>query len=1180
MENKIYVRHSLKNLFCLIALFIFSAHSKAQTFPTGFSQVQIPGIYYPTSMAFAPDGRIFVTEKAGHLRIVKNGLVLSTPFATVTVDQLNERGLSSVCLDPNFNSNHYVYVYYTSTSGSIHNRLSRFTASGDVAVPGSEQILLEFEPLVNSIHNSGGMAFGLDGKLFLAVGNDNVNSNSQDLNNYKGKILRINADGSVPSGNPFSGSESANRIWAYGLRNPWTIALQPGTGKLYVDDVGEATWEEINDGTVAGRNFGWPATEGATTNPAYTSPVYTYHHGTSGSDQGCAITGGTFFNPTTSNYPAMYAGKYFFIDYCGQWINYIDMSSGTAVKQNFASNLPSAGNYIKVGNDGNLYYFSISQNSLYKIIYSGSSSAPAITTQPSNASVPLGQNVTFSVTASGTNPLSYQWRKNGTNISGANAASYTKTNVQYSDAGQYSCVVTNSLGSATSNNAVLTVTAPNAKPTATILSPGSGTFYRDGDVIHFSGDGTDPEDGTLPASAFNWYVEFHHATHYHPGPFIPAGIKTGSFNATFGSETAANVFFRLVLVVSDAQSQTDTAYVDIHPVTSTLTINSQPSGLSFTLEGIPHTTPYSVLAVSGMHRSISATTPQTFGDSNYVYNHWSQGGAASQTFVVTDANQTFKAFYTSSGGVACSATGQISREYWTGVTGTNISDIPVATAPTSTTMLTIFEGPSNIADHYGDRIRGYICPPVTGNYVFWIASHDNSELWLSTSSNPSGKVKIAAVTSYTMSREWTKFPSQQSAAIHLLAGNKYYIESLHRDGTAGDNIAVGWKLPDGTLERPIPGSRLSPYTSSGGSTPVVTITAPSGGTTYSNPSNIAITANASSAGGTITKVQFFENGTLLGQDLTAPYSFIWNGATTGSYALTAKATNNTGQVGTSAAVNITVAGCPTPVITAAGLTTMCSGSVVLKTTTAPGNMYQWKKDGTNISGASAANYTASVSGDYQVKVINGSCVGWSAPTTVRIQSGLSASITPGGPTTFCMGGNVKLYANTCSGYTYQWIKNGVNISGATASVYTATSAGSYQLMTSLSGSSAWSALQDVHVNTCMGDELLTDDGTEDLGKSLTTITEDSTGRFEMKVYPNPNNGSFTIMLNMATSREEKVKMRIVNLLGQEIYNKEFIAGDTSLREIVDLDSSLPVGIYTLQVVMGEKTESTSIVLAR
>jgi glucose/arabinose dehydrogenase len=367
-------------------------------------------IYYPTSLAFAPDGRIFCTEKAGKIKIVKNGAVLTTPFLTLNVNQLNERGLSSVALDPNFSSNHFVYIYYTTADAPIHNRLSRFTANGDVVLSGSEVPLLNFEPCVNSIHNGGGMAFGADGKLYVAIGNDNVNSNSQDLSNYKGKLLRINTDGSVPAGNPFSGSASASRIWAYGFRNPWSIDIQPGSGKIFVDDVGEANWEEINDATNPGSNFGWPGAEGMSSNPDYKNLVYTYPHGATGSNDGCAITGGAFFNPSTSNYPASYTSKYFFTDYCNKWINYLDLSGSSPVKYNFASNLAGALNCIKIGPDGNLYYYSISQNTLFKILYSNTN-APIITAQPQNLSVPQGQPASFSVSVSGATPLNFQWRK-------------------------------------------------------------------------------------------------------------------------------------------------------------------------------------------------------------------------------------------------------------------------------------------------------------------------------------------------------------------------------------------------------------------------------------------------------------------------------------------------------------------------------------------------------------------------------------------------------------------------------------------------------------------------------------------------------------------------------------------------------------------------------------------------
>ncbi|MDF2437916.1 MAG: hypothetical protein K0Q95_2292 [Bacteroidota bacterium] len=162
---------------------------------------------------------------------------------------------------------------------------------------------------------------------------------------------------------------------------------------------------------------------------------------------------------------------------------------------------------------------------------------------------------------------------------------------------------------------------------------------------------------------------------------------------------------------------------------------------------------------------------------------------------------------------SCSGTGTITREVWNGISGYSISSIPVSTTPSSSTTLTIFKSPSNVADNYGQRIRGYICPPVTGNYIFWIASDDNSELWLSTNDQPSGRQKIASVSGWTASQEWTKYASQKSVSKYLVAGQKYYIEALHKESAQGDHVEVGWQLPSGVQERPIPGMRLMPFNS-------------------------------------------------------------------------------------------------------------------------------------------------------------------------------------------------------------------------------------------------------------------------------------------------------------------------------------------------------------------------------
>ncbi|MHA6249945.1 Ig-like domain-containing protein, partial [Pontibacter sp. CAU 1760] len=159
---------------------------------------------------------------------------------------------------------------------------------------------------------------------------------------------------------------------------------------------------------------------------------------------------------------------------------------------------------------------------------------------------------------------------------------------------------------------------------------------------------------------------------------------------------------------------------------------------------------------------------------------------------------------------APAGTGSITREFWAGVHSSDLSKIPTASTPGSQTTLSLFEAPSNVGDNYGQRIRGYVTAPVSGQYTFWIASDDKAELYLSTSEEAGAKRRIAFVESWTNSREWDKHASQQSARVSLEAGKRYYIEALHLEGGGGDNLAVGWQLPNGTMERPIAGNRLSP----------------------------------------------------------------------------------------------------------------------------------------------------------------------------------------------------------------------------------------------------------------------------------------------------------------------------------------------------------------------------------
>src|SRR5262249_47230559 len=152
---------------------------------------------------------------------------------------------------------------------------------------------------------SGALHFGIDGKLYVAVGDHSVSTNAQSMTTIKGKILRMNTDGTIPHDNPFFATASGqNRlIWALGLRNPFRFAVQPGTGRIFINDVGKDHFEEINDG-VAGGNYGWNLTEGPTTDPRFRTPFYAYPHDALSSPvNGCAIVGGAFYNPTVVQFP-------------------------------------------------------------------------------------------------------------------------------------------------------------------------------------------------------------------------------------------------------------------------------------------------------------------------------------------------------------------------------------------------------------------------------------------------------------------------------------------------------------------------------------------------------------------------------------------------------------------------------------------------------------------------------------------------------------------------------------------------------------------------------------------------------------------------------------------------------------------------------------------------------------
>ncbi len=727
------------------ALILAPEQGLTQSYPPNFSQVQVAtGVSNPTAMAFAPDGRLFICLQSGAIRIFKNGVLLGTNFASFGVDASGERGLLGLAFDPNFSSNQYLYIYYTPNTGSPRrNRLSRLTANGDVMAAGSESVLLNFDPLSGATnHNGGFLKFGPDGKLYVAIGENATPANAQNYHTYHGKLLRLNSDGSAPTDNPFynatpngsSTTEQSKRVWALGLRNPFSFDVQPGTGRLFVNDVGQNTYEEIDDATAAGQNFGWPNQEG-TTVAGFVSPVYYYGRG-SGDNQGCAITGGAFFNPGSTNYPAAYAGNYFYLDYCNKWINRLVLSGGTASRQTFATSLPGSAVCIATGPDGNLYFLSREANALYRIQFSNPTSAPVITTQPATLSVAVGQSASFTVTATGTAPLSYQWYKNNGVLSGATNASYTIASAVSADAGTYKVVVSNTAGSTTSSNATLTVTAANQPPSATINSPAVGATYAGGNTISFSGQGTDPEQGNLPASAYTWSVVFHHDTHTHPGPSVSVSTngRSGSFVIPTQGETATNVFYRLSLTVRDANGSTGTAYRDVVPRTSQISLASAPAGLQLTLDGTPVLTPYTFDRVEGVLMTLGTVSPQTRAADGLVYTFasWQQGGATTQTFATPVNNTTYTANFNAplrEPENPTSTTAGLNYRYYEGEWN-NLPNFDALSPVSTGTVSTFSLSPRRLSDRFGFVFEGFVSVPTDGQYTFFTTSDDGSRLFI------------------------------------------------------------------------------------------------------------------------------------------------------------------------------------------------------------------------------------------------------------------------------------------------------------------------------------------------------------------------------------------------------------------------------------------------------------------
>jgi PKD repeat protein len=746
-----------------------SAAVQVTTANPGFvNEVVVPDITAATTIAFLPDGRMLVGEITENVWVVPQGAsaALTTPFLSLDASLLfGEQGLMDVLPDPAFAQNGWYYVFYTHGAPSGNrNRVSRFTASGNATVAGSEVVLWEDDVAAQNEHHGGTLAFGPDGKLYISSGDQFNAPDAQLLTSFHGKILRINKDGSVPTDNPFYDGNGPNKdaIWAYGLRNPFRMSFDSATGRLYIGDVGgndpNTAIEEVNLGA-AGANYGWPLCEGSCGSPGTTGPIYSYPH--LGRD--ASITGGFVYRGTQLG--SEYAGSYFFADYVQNWIKRLifDASGNVVTIANFwpADGTPdtaAVGDPVKLvpGPDGALYYVDIGFNdqhvpnpaAIRRIRAIGGNQPPTVVANatPRSGAAPLA--VAFSSAGSSDpegQPLSYAWSFGDGATSTAANPSHT-----YTASGQYVARLSLSDGTNTALSPNIAISVGNP-PSAQITSPATGGLFRAGDVISYAGTATDPEDGALPASAFSWTILFHHDSHVHPGGGPFTGTKSGSFAIPFsGHDFEGNTSYEIVLTVTDSSGLSTSTSVTIFPDKVNLTFDSVPSGLGLDIDGIRKQTPFVLDDIKGFQHTINAP-PQTAGGSAYRFVSWSDGGAQSHGITVPNVAASYTAtfqqgvaglvgawgFEEASGSAVNDASGAGNQGTLSGATRTTAGKIGSALVFNGTSALVNVPDSSSLDLTSAMTLEAWVYPTAGGKWQDVI--YKSNDLYYIEGSSPSGR---------------------------------------------------------------------------------------------------------------------------------------------------------------------------------------------------------------------------------------------------------------------------------------------------------------------------------------------------------------------------------------------------------------------------------------------------------
>ena len=696
----------LTALAVLTAALSVVSSASATVLPPGFSEVTtVAGFSTAVDMAYAPDGRIFVAEKAGRVRVVQpNGTLRTTPVLDIRnkVNHYSDRGMLGIEVDRDFATNGYVYLLYVyelnplnpDQDGPMTSRLTRIKVNADNTVQSTstpdnpETVILGTaysQPCPLSDNNVDCIpadykwhAIGTvksdpaDGTLW--VGNGDTHASSVDAARWRpydegslaGKIMHIDRNGRGLADHPFCPADAnlehvCTKIYAKGFRNPFRFTLRPGKGPV-VGDVGDVRQEEV-DLIKPGKNYGWPCYEGTARHPVYddyqqcqqlyakegtaegaVAPTWTFPN-----DDGAAVVAGPVYQG--ANYPADMRGDIFVGDYVNGTVKRLDIDADDRVTgvSDFATEWGAGVDFEAMPGHGDIAWLDpwggTGGDGIKRFSYAGGNGIPVprATATPTSGPAPL--TVQFDGSGS-TDPegtaLTYDWDfGDGTPHSNLAKPSHT-----YQAGGSYTAKLTvdDGLGRNPSTTVAIQV-GNNTAPTASITAPADESGYRDGQAVNVTATGSDAEDGTLPESAFEWQVRLHHGSHMHA--FATLTGRSASF--TTATDHDADSYYEIQLKVTDSGGLTTTKTADVRPETVQLTLESSPGGAPLSYDGQPDATaPITRTAAIGYKPSISAADSFVSGGITRTFGTWSDGGARTHQITIPAVNTTITANYGSS----------------------------------------------------------------------------------------------------------------------------------------------------------------------------------------------------------------------------------------------------------------------------------------------------------------------------------------------------------------------------------------------------------------------------------------------------------------------------------------------------------------------------------------------------